>query len=45
MCDWKHWLILGENAAFSTGDSEENAAISWDYYIGLINRERDDIGF
>jgi hypothetical protein len=64
MCDWKHWLTLGENAAFSlsnhdekaaisTGDSEEKVANSWDYYdeeyclrkLGLINRERDDIGF
>jgi hypothetical protein len=53
MCDWKHWLTLGENAAISTGDSEEKATNSWDYYdeeyclrkLGLINRERDDIGF
>ena len=80
MCDWKHWLVLGEkaafsprdleeNAAFSTEDLEENAAFSprdleenaafstgdfeWDYYdeeyclrkLGIVNRERDDIGF
>ena len=64
MCDWKHWLVLGEkaafsprdleeNAAFSTEDLEENAAFLWDYYdeeycfrkLGIINRERDDIGF
>jgi len=40
MCDWKHWLVQGEN-------------IEWDYYdeeyclrkLGLVNRERDDIGF
>jgi len=68
MCDWKHWLVLGKKAAFSTNNSDEKAAIStsnldekaaiswtdeWDYYddeyalrkLGLINRERDDIGF
>ena len=33
------------NAAFSTLPPDENAAFSWDYYIGLVNRERDDIGF
>ena len=64
MCDWKHWLVLGEKAAFSTRDleekaafstedHEEKAAFSWDYYdeeyclrkLGIVNRERDDIGF
>jgi len=64
MCDWKHWLVLGEKAAFSprdleekaafsTEDFEEKAAFSWDYYdeeyclrkLGIVNRERDDIGF
>ena len=64
MCDWKHWLVLGEKAAFSprdleekaafsTEDFEENAAFLWDYYdeeyclrkLGIVNRERDDIGF
>ena len=68
MCNWKHWLVLGEKAAFSSellvgkaafssNTPEEIAAFSsndeWDYYdeeyiwrkLGLINRERNDIGF
>jgi hypothetical protein len=43
MCDWKHWLVLGENAAFSSSSPDEKAAFS--KQLRLVNRERDDIGF
>jgi hypothetical protein len=54
MCDWKHWLVSGENIIKKKKRKDlYNLPKEWDYYdqeyawrkLGLINRERDDIGF
>jgi len=51
MCDWKHWLVFGEEIEEQTDKEEQE---EWDYYdeeyclrkLGVIrNRERNDIGF
>ena len=50
MCDWKHWLIVSERMRRK---KKKKRAEEWDYYdeeyclrkLGIVNRERDDIGF